>query len=74
MEASSDSLLALYEVFLGAGGGAGGGEGVVVGFLMHYIFKIGEMVLVACLMKKIILSLLPQDQNPQMMGPPLKFP
>ena len=43
-------------------------------FLMHYIFKIGEMVLVAYLIKKIILSLLPQDQNPQVIGPPVKFP
>ena len=38
-------------------------------FVMHYIFKIGEMVLLVYLMKKIILSLLPLDQNPQ-----LKFP
>ena len=43
-------------------------------FLMHYIFKIAEMVLVAYLIKKILFSLLPLDQNPQVMGPPVKFP
>ena len=43
-------------------------------FLMHYIFKIAEMVLVAYLMKKIIFSLLPLDQNPQVMGPLVKLP
>ena len=43
-------------------------------YLIHYILKIGEMVLVAFLMKKIIFSLLPLDQNPELMDPPVKFP
>ena len=43
-------------------------------YLMHYILKIGEMVLVAFLMKKLIFSLLPLDQNPELMNPPVKFP
>ena len=42
-------------------------------YLMYYILKIGEMVLVAFLMKKIIFSL-PLDQNPELMNPPVKFP
>ena len=43
-------------------------------YLMHYILKIGEMVPVAFLMKEIIFSLLPLDQNPELMDPPVKFP
>ena len=41
---------------------------------MHYILKIGGMVLVAFLTKKIIFLLLPLDQNPEHMDPPVKFP
>ena len=37
-------------------------------FLMH------DIILVVYLMKKIIFSLLPLDQNPEMMGPAVKFP
>ena len=43
-------------------------------YLMYYILKIAEMVLVAFLMKKLIFSLLPLDQNPELMNPPAKFP
>ena len=43
-------------------------------YLIHYILKIGEMVLVAFSMKKLIFSLLPLDQNPELMDPPVKFP
>ena len=43
-------------------------------YLMHYILKIEGMVLVAFLAKKLIFSLLPLDQNPELMDPPVKFP
>ena len=43
-------------------------------YLMHYILKIGGMVLVAFLTKKLIFLLLPLDQNPELMDPPVKFP
>ena len=43
-------------------------------YLMHYIFRLGGMVLVAFLMKKLIYSLLPLDQNPELMNPSVKFP
>ena len=42
-------------------------------YLLHYILKIGGMVLVAFLMKKLIFSLLPLDQNPEMMDPPVRI-
>ena len=43
-------------------------------YLMHYILKIGGMVLVAFLTKKLIFLLLHLDQNPELMDPPVKFP
>ena len=43
-------------------------------YLLHYILKIGGMVLVAFLVKKLIFSLQPLDQNPELMDPPVKFP
>ena len=43
-------------------------------YLMHYILKLVGMVLVAFLMKKLIFSLLPLDQNPELMNPSVRFP
>ena len=43
-------------------------------YLMHFILKLGGMVLVAFLMKKLIFSLLPLDQNPELMNPSVRFP
>ena len=43
-------------------------------YLMNYILKIRQMVLVVFLMKKIIFSLLSLDQTAELMDPPVKFP
>ena len=43
-------------------------------YLMHFFLRLGGMVLVAFLMKKPIFSLLPLDQNPELMNPSVKFP
>ena len=42
-------------------------------YLLHYILKIGGMVLVAFLMKKLIFSLLPRIKKPELMDPPVKL-